>query len=152
MRFDFRSVSSIRGVAMRIRWHAVFIALLISIGAVSAGCSLNLNHEEVELTFDNRTESLLCYFPSREDASAARCLQELKPLAQTTWRPGCGYGEHADELPMTVILTVKEGGLQIYQRTEECRIWQKSSRKFVIQQSGDDFIVTDHIAATTPSP
>jgi hypothetical protein len=147
-----QAVNSIRRAAKRSSWRAVFVPLLIAIGAVSAACSLNLNHEEVELTFDNRTESLLCYFPSREEASAARCLQELRPLAQTAWRPGCGYGEHADELPLTVILTVKEGGHQIYQRTEECRMWQASDRKFVIEQRGDDFVVTDPLADTRPSP
>ena len=72
------TVTSIQGASRWTRWHAALIALLVGILAVSAACSLNLNHEEVELTFDNRTESLLCYFPSREEASAARCLQELR--------------------------------------------------------------------------
>lgn len=147
-----QAVNSFRDATRRICWRAVFIALLMGIGAISAACWMNLNHEEVRLTFDNRTESLLCYSPSPEDASAARCSQELRPLAQTAWRPGCGYGEHADELPLTVILTVREGGRLIYQRTEECRIWQASDGKFVIEQRGDDFVVTDPLTGTTPSP
>jgi hypothetical protein len=152
MRFDARSAGSIRGAARWTPQRVSFTALLAGILAISAGCSLNLNQEEVKFTFDNRTESFLCYYLSLEGASAARCLQELRPLAQTVWTPGCGYGEHADELPITVILAVKQGGRIIYQRTEECRVWQASHGKFVIEQSGDDFIVTDYIVATTPSP
>jgi hypothetical protein len=150
MMFDFRSVSSTRSAARLTRWHAALIALLVGIVAVSAACYMN--HEEVKFTFDNRTESFLCYSLSLEEASAARCLQELRPLAQTVWTPGCGYGEHADELPMTVILTVKEGGRLVYQRTGECRVWQASDRKFVIEQRGEDFVVTDPLTDTTPSP
>jgi len=150
MRFDFRSVSSIRGVARRIRWHAVFIALLIGIGAVSAACWMN--HEEVKLTFDNRTEAVLCFYLSPEEASTADCSAEVKPQATTAWLPGCGYGPDADKIPLTVVLTVKEGGRQIYQRTEECRTWQASDRKFVIEQRGDDFVATDPLADATQSP
>jgi hypothetical protein len=131
------------------RWHAVFLPLLIGI-AVSAACYMN--HEEVTFTFDNRIDSVLCFYRYPEDAFAADCSAEVKPQTTTVWTPGCGYGEHADELPLTVILTVKEGGHQIYQRTEECRTWQASDRKFVIEQRGGDFVVTDPLAATTPSP
>ena len=128
-------------------WSTVLIALLVGIVIIFAAC-----HEDVKLSFDNRTEALLCFYSSTKYASEAECLDEVKPLKETTSVPGCGYGTDADKIPLTVVLTVKDGGRQIYQRTEECRIWQKSSRKFVIQQSGDDFVVTDPLAATTPSP
>jgi hypothetical protein len=145
-----QAMSSTQGA---VRWtpqRAALIALLVGIVAVSAACWMN--REEVQFTIENRTDSVLCAYPSPEDASGAPCLMELKPQATTGWWPGCGYGEHADELPMTVVLTVKEGGRQIYHRTEECRVWQRSSRKFVIEQRGEDFVVTDPLAETTPSP
>ena len=118
--------------------------------AVSTACGLN--HEKVKFTFDNRTDSPLCYEPSPEDASDGRCLQEVKPLAETVWRPGCGYGEDADKIPVTVVLTVREGGHQIYNRTAECRLWQDSDRTFVIEQRGDEFIVTDSLPDGSPTP
>jgi len=113
---------------------------------------LGQSEMEVEFTFDNRTDALLCFDSSAKDASEAECSAEVRPLKKTTWVPGCGYGTEADKIPLTVVLTVKEGGRQIYQRTEECRIWQKSSRKFIIEQRGEDFVVTDPLTGTTPSP
>ena len=132
------------------RRYAVLMALLVGVVAVSTACWLN--REEVKFTFDNRTDSPLCYEPSPEDASDGRCLQEVRPLAETTWRPGCGYGEDADQIPVTVVLTVKEGGRQIYQRTQECRVWQASDGTFVIEQQGDEFVVTDSLSDAIPSP
>ena len=145
-----QAVSSAKGA---VRWapqRAALMALLAGIVAVSAACWLN--HEEVKFTTDNRTDSPLCYYRSPEDASAAECLAEARPQKTTAWWPGCGYGADADKIPLTVVLTVKEGGRQIYQRTEECRTWQASARKFFIDQRGGDFVVTDPLADTTPSP
>jgi hypothetical protein len=110
----------------------------------------SLNHEEVRLTFYNHTESVLCYYPSREDALAGGCSAKVRPLRETDWLPGCGYGPHADELPMTVALTTEDEGRLLYQRTEECRVWQRSNRKFIIEQRGGDFVVTDPVADTPP--
>ena len=150
MMFDFRSVSSIRGAARRTRHRFTpLIALLVGIAVFSAACD---DHEEVKLTFDNRTEALLCFYSSTKYASEAECLAEVKPLRETPWVPGCGYGPGADEAPLTVILTVKDGGRQIYERTEECRMWQKSSRKFIIERRGEDFEVTDPLTGTAPRP
>jgi hypothetical protein len=140
-------IGSAREVAKALPQCAFLIALLVGVVAVSSAC-----HEEVEFTFDNRTDALLCFDSSAKDASEAECSAEVRPLKKTTWVPGCGYGTEADKIPLTVVLTVKEGGRQIYQRTEECRIWQKSSRKFIIEQRGEDFVVTDPLTGTTPSP
>ncbi len=134
----------------RIMRRGVFITLWIVILAVSTACGLN--HENVKFTFDNRTDSLLCYEPSPEDASDRRCLQEVEPLAETVWRPGCGHGGDADKIPIAVVLTVKQGGRQIYNRTAECRVWQDSDRTFVIEQRGADFVVTDPFTDAPPTP
>jgi hypothetical protein len=119
----------------------ILLALLIATVAVSTACFLN--QEEVDFTFDNRSDSLLCFFRYDADAAAGGCPQEVKPLARTSWRPGCGKGPDADELPLTVILTVAEDGHRIYDKTAECRLWQDSDRRFIIEQRGDDFVVTD---------
>jgi hypothetical protein len=111
-----------------------------------------MNHEEVKLTFDNRTEALLCFYSSTKYASEAECLAEVKPLRETPWVPGCGYGPGADEAPLTVILTVKEGGRQIYQGTRECRAWQATNRTFVIEERDGDFVVISPLAEATESP
>ena len=134
------------------RRYTALTAFFVGIVAVSAACKLVPNHESVEFTFDNRTDSFLCYYLSSEGASAAQCRQELEPQAKTTFEPGCGDGQEADQIPLTVVLTVKEGGRQIYDRTEECRLWQRSDGLFVIEKPGDEFIVTDSLPNAEPSP
>ena len=129
---------------------SVFIALLIAIFAVSTACWLK--HESVQFTFDNRTGSLLCSYPSQPDASSARCLSEIDPLAETTLGRGCGDGPGAEKARIPVILTVKQGGRQIYNRTAECRVWQDSDRTFVIEQRGDEFVVTDSLPSELDTP
>src|SRR3990170_7159538 len=115
------SVSNLRSWG-RSSQRIAFIAVSVSVALLLTACWFK--HEEVEFSFENRTESLLCYYPSVEDAAAAPCVQEVEAHATTAWLPGCGYGKDADKIPVTVILTVKEGKRQIYKRTEECRMWQ----------------------------
>jgi hypothetical protein len=131
------------------RSFKLWIVPLISTILVSSGCGPN--HEEVRLTFDNHTDSPLCFYRYPEDI-AGGCRQEVEPLTNTAWRPGCGYGEEADRAPLTVLLTVREGGRQIYNRTAECRVWQNSDRKFVIERRGDEFVVTDSLPDAKSSP
>ena len=149
MMFDFRSVGSTRSAARLIRWHVALIALLIGIAVFLAAC---YPYEDVEGTVENRTDSALCFYLHPEDAAEGRCSGELKPHTTDDWFQECRDGPGADKIPITVILAVKEGGRLIYQRTEECRVWQASGGKFVIQQRGDNFVVTDPLAGTTPAP
>ena len=44
---------------------------------------------------------------------------------------------------MTVILTVKESGQRIYERSRPCQEWRDSERAFIVEQEGDEFVVTD---------
>ena len=150
MMFDFRSVSSIRGATRGTRWPAALMAMLVGIAVFSAACYYT--PEDVRGTVENRTDSAVCFYLYPEDAAEGRCSGELKPHTTDDWLQECGEERDSDKFPITVILAVKEGGRIIYQRTEECRVWQASGGKFVIEQSGDDFIVTDYIAATRPSP
>jgi hypothetical protein len=150
MMFDFRSVSSTQGAARRIRYRsAVLIALLVGIAVFSPAC---FTGEHVQFSFDNQTDSVLCLYPYPEDAAAGRCLNEVKPHTTVEGSTGCGEYSGAERNLIPVIVTVKEEGRQIYQRIEECRTWQASDGKFVIQQRGDDFVVTDPLADATPSP
>ena len=130
--------------------RAALITFLVGVAVLFAACWFK--QEEVEFSFDNRTEFLLCYYPSPEDAVAAPCLQELKAQATTVWVPGCGSGPGVERNRITVILTVKEDGRQIYNRTEECRGWQDSGGTFVIEQHGGEFVVIDPLPEDTPSP
>ncbi len=145
-----QAVSSTQSVIRRTSWYGVFIALIVGVVAVSTACWLN--SEDVLFTFDNRTDSPLCYDLSPEDASGGRCSQEVKPLAETAWHPGCGSGPGVKKNPITVVLTIKQGGRQIYNRTAECRVWQDSDRTFVIEQRGGDFVVTDPFTDAPPTP
>jgi hypothetical protein len=130
--------------------RCVFITLWIVIFAVSTACWLK--HESVQFTFDNRTDSLLCYHLSEESASFGGCDQKIQPMATTASEPGCGYGAGAEKLSLTVILRVGDQGRRIYDRTEECRVWQASGRTFVIEQRGDEFVVTDSLPSELDTP
>jgi len=130
--------------------QSTFLIVLITILVAATGCFLD--RAEVRFTFDNRTDSLICYYLGPGAAAAGQCDQEIKPLAKTAWRPGCGYGAHPEKLPLAVILTVAEGGRRIYDRTAECRVWQDSDRTFTIEQRGDEFLVTDSLPHDTSSP
>ena len=125
------------------------MALLIGVAVSSAACKWEDN---VGGTVENRTDSAVCFYLYPEDAAEGRCSGELKPHTTDDWFQECRDGPGADKIPITVILAVKEGGRLIYQRTEECRVWQASGGKFVIQQRGDNFVVTDPLADATPGP
>ena len=134
------------------RWLIASLASLVGVALIAAGCWLVPKHESVKLTFDNRTDSLLCYHLSEESASFGGCNQKIQPMATTASEPGCGYGAGAEKLPLTVILRVRDQGRRIYDRTEECRVWQDSDRIFVIEREGDEFIVTDSLPDGSPDP
>ena len=118
-----------------VRLYAVFAVTLIVIVA-GIGCS----PRRVVLTFDNRTDAVLCQYTNPNSAAAARCLAEVEPRAETRWEQLCG-GDASR--PITVIIAVKQGGDQIYGRTVSCGAWLDTDRRIVIEQEGDEFIVTD---------
>ena len=93
-------------------------------------------------TFDNRTDVALCQYPSPQDAAAARCSAELEPRAETDWGRDC---DGIDSRPITMIITVKDGGRQIYSRTASCGEWHDTGGRFVIEQEGEEFMVTDSL-------
>ena len=130
--------------------RSILVMLLVGTVAVSAACWLKI--EEVDFSFENLTDAPLCVYTSHEDAAASRCVSEVKPADDRKLTVGCGDGPGVEDAPITVVLTVKEGARQIYQRTEECQVWQGSERTFVIEQRGDEFVVTDPLTDATPSP
>jgi hypothetical protein len=122
--------------------YSAILMLIIGTAVVSAACFLY--SADVQFGFDNRTDSTLCLFPSPEDAATGRCLNGLKPEDYDRKRTvGCGDGPHADSALVSVVITVDPRGHEIYSRTEECRLWNDSDRRFIIEQRGDDFVVTD---------
>jgi len=107
------------------------------------GCSVIPSRQPtVEFTFDNRTQAMLCEYPSRPDAAGGRCLAEIAPGSNKTWSHGCGYGTRPEDAPVTVVLTEK-GGQDLYIRTRTCDEWRDTNRRFVIEQVGNEFIVTE---------
>ena len=112
MMFDLRSVSSIRGAA---RWtrhrFTPLIALLVCFAIFFAACFWQ--KENIEGTFENRTDSVLCaHYDYADNAYAGGCPRELKPHTSADWFFECGDALGADKFPITVILTVKEGGIK----------------------------------------
>ena len=120
------------------------LALLIVI-VVSLGCEPST----LLFTFDNRTDVVLCYYPSANDAAGADCSPEVEPGAETRYERLCG-GDASR--PITSIIGVKQGGEQIYSRTATCGEWLDTDLRLVIEQEGDEFIVTDSLPDSIPSP
>ena len=89
------------------------------------------------MDFDNRTDSELCYYLSGGGEIRGDCNQEIKPNRVTGWSPECGLDQH-----LTFILTVGASGQRIYEGIETCRDWNDTNRRFVIEQVGEEFIVT----------
>lgn len=120
------------------RWARRCLATLAPLTVVVVGCG----PADVGFTFDNRTDAALCYYTSLGDAELAECNQELEPRAETDWGQDC---DNDSNRPITVVITVKQGGYQIYNRTASCGEWHDTDRRFVIEQEGDEFIVTDSL-------
>jgi len=118
---------------------------IVILGALLVACNA-FPPAPIKLTFVNETDSLLCYGSSSADA-ASGC-QEVKARRTTVWRPGCGT---TGKLPMSVVLTLGQGGAEVYNRTATCNEWD-SGGKFVIEQAGDDFVVTDSLPGSVPGP
>jgi len=113
--------------------------MVVALTVIVAACG----PASVGFTFDNRTDVPLCQYPSPQDAAGGRCLSELEPRDET----GSGADCDADaNRPITVIVTVKEDGRQIYSRTASCGEWDDSGGKFVIEQDGEEFVVTDSLS------
>ena len=127
--------------------RSVFIALLLGSIIVFAACWLNDN--DVKLTFVNSSDSLLCFDLSSAGAARVAFCDEVKPRGTTAWIPGCSPS--GDQL-ITVVLTVGQGGREIYNRTATCNEWEDSLATFIIKQSGDELVVTDSLPDGTSSP
>lgn len=120
--------------------RVVILAAVVTLAFV--GCFLGT---DLDLVFDNRTDSLLCFYLSPESAIRGSHCDEVKPNQESVWAPGCGDGWGADRNPITVVLTDGQGGPLIYEETALCREWKEAGERITIQQSGDAFVVTDNL-------
>lgn len=119
------------------RWarRCLPFVILLTLAISGFGCG----PADVVWTFDNRTDEVLCEYPSPQGAAGARCLAELEPQAETDWGRDC---DGKTSRPIPVIITVKQGGRQIYSETRSCGEWHDTDRTFVIEQEDGEFIVT----------
>ena len=131
-----------RNVTRADKWSLLAVSFL----ALALACYVVPSQPTVEFSFENRTETLLCEYPSTEDAAGGRCLAEVPPGAVTKWEQGCGYGDRPQQAPITVVLTVRESAERIYARTATCEAWLATDREFVIEQDGDEFLVVDSLS------
>ncbi len=129
------------------RWARRCLAIFALLVVIVAGVACD--PQDARFTFDNRTDAVLCQYGSPNDAALARCRSEVEPRAETVWLRDCDAKRGR---PITMIITVKQGGDQIYSRTATCGEWQDSGGRFVIEQEGDEFIVTDSLLDSTPIP
>jgi hypothetical protein len=132
------------GLDRRAVWLAQRGLAVISLVFVS-GCG----SASVLFTFDNQTGARLCEYANREGVAAARCLAEIRPRAETKWGRDC---DNLSNRPIRIIITVKDGGRVIYDRTASCGEWNDTERRFVIEQDGNEFMVTDSFSDSMPAP
>ena len=126
--------------------RSILVALLLGCVIILAAC---LTENEVKMTFVNESDALLCFNLSSEYGASGDFCDEIKPRATSVCRPGCSP---SGERPVTVVLSVGQGGREIYNRTATCNEWKESGAKFTIEQRGDEFIVTDSLPDGTSSP
>jgi hypothetical protein len=127
--------------------RSILVASLLGCIIVFTACWLRENR--VKMTFVNKSDELLCFDLSSADAASGDTCSEIKGRDTTVWRPGCSPSGNQ---PLTVVLTVGQGGPEVYNRTATCNEWKESGAKFTIQQRGDEFVVTDPLADATPGP
>ena len=122
--------------------RSVLGALLVISVIVFAAC---LQEPTVKLTFANESDSRLCYYPSPADAASDDFCAEVKARGKTVWRPECGA---AGKQPMTVVLTLSQGGREVYNQTATCDEWRDSGGRILIEQHGNELVVTDNLSAS----
>ncbi len=125
------------------RWLVTLALLIVIVAGVAC------DPQDARFAFANRTDAVLCQYGSPNDAALARCRSEVEPRAETVWLRDCDAKRGR---PITMIITVEQGGDQIYSRTATCGEWLDSDRRVVIEQEGDDFVVTDSLQDSAPSP
>ena len=125
----------------------ILVALLLGSVIVFTACWLSDN--DVKLTFVNSSDSLLCFRLSSAGAARVDFCDEVKPRGTTAWIPGCSPS--GDQL-ITVVLTVGQGGREVYNRTATCNQWEDALATFIIKQSGDELVVTDSLPSQLDTP
>ena len=125
----------------------ILVALLLGCVIVFAACWLSENR--VKMTFVNDSDALLCFNLSSAEAARGDSCGEVKSRRTSVWRPGCSP---SGSEPLTVVLSLGQGGREIYNRTATCNEWEASGAKFTIEQRGDEFVVTESLPDSTPSP
>ncbi len=112
-------------------WTVIFITV---------GCFSFDKTDRAPVTFDNRTNTVLCYYPASEAAATARCIAPIKPMDKTEYSQGCGLGAGVEENLLTVVITQGEGGTTLYNKTATCRTWK--GQVLVIEQRHATMIVS----------
>lgn len=128
------------------RW---ILPLFIGVLSVLAACIKS--DPEVSFTFDNKTDSLLCYFPNSGLARGGFCEADIQPHEKRAWGQECGPHD-PDSTEAAVVLTVGPRGQVIYHKAATCKQWNDANAKITIEQRGDQFVVTDSLPGATPSP
>jgi hypothetical protein len=91
---------------------------------------------KISLTFENRTESLICYYQSETAESVTGSCTKIQPNETVTREVSCSGDEE-----IRVIITDGEDGEVHYRRKLTCPIWDGAT--ITIGHDGSKFTVTD---------
>lgn len=92
----------------------------------------------IGITFENRTDSLICVNPRETDEGPTGPCDEIEPRETVTYGMLCRSDDEE-----SVVLTDGVGGAVIYRRTATCGEWEDSGATITIDWDGDNFVVTD---------
>jgi len=98
----------------------------------------------LDMDFDNRTEWTLCYYSSEVPDTNVEFCNEIKPSRVKRWSPECGRQQ-----PTAFTLTIEETGQRIYSSVTTCKQWDDTGRRFIIEETEDEFVVTDPFGDVT---
>ena len=133
--------------------RTALVAIVATATCISFACGFSFE-KELDLRFDNRTDVAFCLKDVETTGPPSVC-SEIPPHRKTLWLPGCGGGPKSSwgKNPVGVFIIRKTDGEPIYGHTENCGDWDKTDKRFVIEDRGGTPVVTDspfHPAGVMP--
>ena len=105
---------------------------------MAPACALGPCVTDPVFTFDNRTDQALCDNTSRETASGRECLATIPARGKKKWERDC---DGLKSRQVTIIISVKETGRIVYERTASCGEWAGANRTFIIEERNGELRV-----------
>lgn len=127
---------------LRSRNHRiVHLAVTVVAAALVLSC-FDFEENQIRLTFDNKTDVDLCYYPLLNPPThVAEFCARISPDSETVWSYGCGPGDLTTKSPVAITITETASGAIISEHVGDCSEWLESPPTFTITRLGGEFRV-----------